>query len=361
MSKGAPVIVGAGPAGAAAAIHLARHGCRPLLLERTREDADALCGGFLSWRTLERLAALDIDAATLGGPPINHIAIFAGGRCVRAALPGSCMGVSRRRLDSLLRARAEAAGAILRRGVAVRTAQAGRLLLADGEGINADTLFLATGKRDLRGLPRDHPPAADPEIGLRLRLPPDPARNRAIGGAIELHLFTRGYLGLLVQEDGHANACMAVRKSLLRRGGGSAHGLLAMLASQEDGLAQRLAGAEIVAADAIGPVPYGWIARDTPPGLFRIGDQAACIPSLAGEGIGIALASAEGAAMAWKAQGREGAGVYQRRLARTARRPIATAGLARNLATSAALPPSLVPFALRIPGLAALLVRLTRI
>lgn len=361
MSRDAPVIVGAGPAGAAAAIHLARQGYAPLLLERTLEDADALCGGFLSWRTLERLAALDIDARTLGGPPIDHIAVFSGGRCARAALPSQCMGLSRRRLDSLLRARAEAAGAILRRGAAVRSAEAGRLLLAAGESLRADALFLATGKRDLRGLPRDHPPAADPEIGLRLRLPPDPARNRAIGGAIELHLFAGGYLGLLVQEDGHANACMAVRKSLLRRGGGSAHGLLAMLASQEDGLAQRLAGAEIVAADAIGPVPYGWIARDTPPGLFRIGDQAACIPSLAGEGIGIALASAEGAAMAWKAQGREGAGVYQRRLARTARRPIATAGLARNLATSAALPPSLVPFALRIPGLAALLVRLTRI
>ena len=65
------VVVGAGPAGSAAAIGLARAGAGVLLLERTRETGDALCGGFLSWRTLARLDALGIDRVQ---PRLRHAA-----------------------------------------------------------------------------------------------------------------------------------------------------------------------------------------------------------------------------------------------------------------------------------------------
>lgn len=361
MSRDAPLIIGAGPAGAAAAIHLARPGAQPLVLESTREDADLLCGGFVSWRTLQRLAALDVDAATLGGTPIDHVAIFARDTCTRARLPASGMAVSRRRLDALLRARAEAAGAVIRRGAAVRAVEDGGVLLADGERLRPGTLFLATGKRDVRGAARDPPATSDPEIGLRLRLPPHAARNRAIGSAIELHLFGGGYLGLLVQEDGSVNACMAVRKSLLTRSDGSMHHLLTMLAGRSGALAERLAGAETVPGDAVGPVPYGWIAREAVTGLFRIGDQAACIPSLAGEGIGIALTSAERAASIWRERGSAGAGAYQAALVSTVRRPIAMAALARTLATGSPILSAMAPYLMRTPGLAALLAQLTRV
>src|SRR3546814_3142160 len=37
-----------------------------------------------------------------------------------------------------------------------------------------------------------------------------------------------------------------------------------------------------------------------PPILFRLGDQAGVIPSLAGEGMGLALASADAAVAAWR-------------------------------------------------------------
>ena len=43
-----PLILGAGPAGCAAAIVLADHGLRPILLDRDAEARDQLCGGFLS-------------------------------------------------------------------------------------------------------------------------------------------------------------------------------------------------------------------------------------------------------------------------------------------------------------------------
>jgi len=108
-------------------------------------------------------------------------------------------------------------------------------------------------------------------------------------------------------------------------------------------------------------VPYGWIARTTPPGLFRIGDQAACIPSLAGEGIGIALASAERAACVWRERGGAGAQAYQDALRSAVRRPVRMAALARTLATASPGLSAMMPYVMRTPGLATLLARLTRI
>ena len=62
----APLILGGGPAGAAAAITLAQRGTHALVIERTRETGDALCGGFLSWRTLAAVERLGIDPDALG-------------------------------------------------------------------------------------------------------------------------------------------------------------------------------------------------------------------------------------------------------------------------------------------------------
>ena len=65
MRRTPALIVGGGLAGAATAIGLARAGLPHLLVERSRETGDAICGGFLSWRTLETLAGLGIDPDTL--------------------------------------------------------------------------------------------------------------------------------------------------------------------------------------------------------------------------------------------------------------------------------------------------------
>ena len=357
----APLIVGGGPAGAAAAIALARAGVRATVLERqeTRQKTpgDAICGGFLSWATLARIEALGIDRAVSGGHDIDTLAIFAGRSERIVALPAPAIGLSRRRLDRLLLDAAEAAGAVVRRGVLVQSGAADGVILSTGEALGCDGLFLATGKHDLRGLARPRP-AGDPELGLRLRLPPSPALDRLVGGRIELHLFDRGYLGLVLQEDGSANACMAVRKSRLAQADGDPAMLFAQLADASPALADRLADMpRAPRIDAIGNVPYGWRARDTRPGLFRLGDQAAVIPSLAGEGMGIALASAARAAASWLAEGGAGASGYQRRFARDVARPIAVAGGVKALGQYPG------PFAIlaSMPGAARLAARLTRV
>ncbi len=325
-----PLIIGAGPAGCAAAIALARAGARPLLIDRDEQVGDPICGGFLSWRTLARLQDLGVDCAALGAHEVRELRLFAGNEEARVPLPGRAVGLSRHALDSAMRRIAVAEGATL---------EIDRISKIEGtsaHGANrvwqSDALFLASGKHDVRGLarPRD---AGDPALGVRLRIQPGKQLTRLLDGAIELHLFRGGYAGIVLQEDGSANICLALKKSLLSEAGGDPADLLALLAERSPHFAARLEGSEPdQRCDTIGAVPFGWIAKQGSPGLFRLGDQAAVIPSLAGEGISIALESAHQAVRFWQEGGASASMRYQPAFARKAARPIMTARTVRKLA-----------------------------
>lgn len=324
------IVIGAGPAGSAAAIGLVRAGAKTMLLERSRETGDALCGGFLSWQSLARLDALGIERAALGGQRVARVRLFAGRQSSETALPAPAMGVSRRRLDTMLQTAAETAGAALERGVHATAIDGTIVQTRDGAALSAPTVFLAAGKHGFRGFPRA--PARwqqhDPVMGLRLRLPQNAALDRMIDDAVELHLFDRGYAGLVRQEDGSANLCLAAHKSRLDEAGGEPAALLRALGDAHPRLGDRLAFADGPRnVDAIGHVPYGWRTDATPPGLFRLGDQAGVIPSLAGEGMGLALASAEASVAAWRRGGADAAPAFQRDLSARMARPFALANL----------------------------------
>lgn len=351
------LIVGGGPAGAAAALALAQAGVDHLLIERTAEPADPLCGGFLSWRTLGQLERFGIDGPTLNRDVITRLAITWRGRSAYARLPQPARCVSRRWLDQLLLRRAERAGARIERGVTARTWSDGAIRTDDGATLKTGALFLATGKHDLRGLAR--PEAArgtDPALGLRVRLDPHPTLSRLVGRKIELHLFDRGYGGCAVQEDATVNLCVAVRRSRLTEAG-SPRALLNALARESSHLAERLAYLTAEPSiDAVANVPYGWRAHDGKPGVFRLGDQAAVIPSLAGEGMGIALASGFAAAAAF------GDGnPFQPAFARRTARPVVIAGAVRALAERPTTASLLVGATRLVPGMAGLVAHLTRI
>ncbi len=354
------LILGGGPAGAAAAIGLARAGLPHLLIERTRETGDALCGGFLSWRTLDTLATLGIDAEALNPASITRVRVFARGRVVDARLPRPAKGVSRHRLDTLMLGQATALGARVERGVAARAVDGRSVRLADGAVFGPPALFLATGKHDVRGAARPAGASGDdPALGLRVRLGPAPGLSKLVGDAIELHLFDRGYAGLVLQEDGTANLCLAVHRSRLTEAGGP-QALLAALGQAFPALGERL-GYGHGGTDAVANVPYGWRAREGVAGVFRVGDQAGVIPSLAGEGMGIAVASGARAAAAYVAGGPAAAPHYQRRLARDLRRPLGAAGVMRDLAERPSLASPALALARFAPGLIQVVAAATRI
>ncbi|MGQ0558114.1 MAG: FAD-dependent monooxygenase, partial [Sphingosinicella sp.] len=211
------LIVGGGPAGCAAAIALARGGAAPELIERAAGERDVVCGGFLGWDAVRSLKKLGLDPFAVGAHPIRRLRLLAGRRRVHVKLPRQSAGISRRRLYAELLALAELAGTRVVRGVAARAVERlehGALVrLSDGEEIETPSLFLATGKHDLRGAARTmlnkkeaeasgvrdwYGHREEPAAGLRTTLPPSEALNEALTGIVELHLFDEGYAGLLL-------------------------------------------------------------------------------------------------------------------------------------------------------------------
>src|SRR4051812_40082817 len=252
MRRTAALIVGGGPAGASAAIALARGGAAPVLIERSPGERDLVCGGFLGWDALAALKRLGLDPAALGARPIHRLRLVSGRRTVEAALPRVAAGLSRRRLDAALLHMAEEAGAAVLRGRTARALDGRRVRLDGGEEMEAEALILATGKHELRGAAREIG-GRPVSVGLRAALPNVPD----LEGLIELHLFDGGYAGLLTQEDGSTNLCLTVTRARMT----DRDELIAALFEESPLLGDRIGGSLPEHWEAVSGVPYGWRAR----------------------------------------------------------------------------------------------------
>ena len=293
------VVIGGGLAGAAAATHLAQAGHDVLLLERTTGPHDKVCGEFLSYEAQEELEGLGIDLKALGAVPIGSVTVQRGQRRADAALPFEALSLSRRVLDEALLARAALSGAEVRRGIRIRSlirGEAGWTVGFDGGDWTARHVILATGKHDLHGWRRPAGPQGD-LLGLKAYLRNPAPRLRT--GTVELHLFPGGYAGLEPVEGDRANLCLVVRQERFAVMGRSWDGLLSVLKATCPGLQGRIEPDLLDRTKplAIAAIPYG-LVQSRSDGIWRVGDQAAVIPSFTGEGMSIALHSARLAAAA---------------------------------------------------------------
>jgi flavin-dependent dehydrogenase len=369
--NGAPeplLIVGGGLAGAAAALRLAEAGLAPLLLERERGPAHKVCGEFLSWEAQAHLRALGLDVRDHGAAPISQLRVANGSRVAEAPLPFEAAGLTRFALDAALLSQAEAAGARVRRGAAVRAISPDggglRLDLSGGETIEADRVLLASGKYDVPGARRPPPGRADDLLGFKTYLALDGAQARALSGHIEVALFDGGYAGLQPVEGGLANLCLLVRRRQFDEAGRAWPGLRALLERDVPHLGRRLAGAaeRLPRPLATARPRSGFVHRDNaddPPGLFRLGDQAGTVAPLAGDGMAMAL---HGAALAAAAiLGREDARTFHRRLLADIRRPIRYSAALETIGSSALGRRTAVRVGALWPGVLAAAARRTRV
>jgi flavin-dependent dehydrogenase len=312
------VVIGAGLAGGAAAIRLAQHGRRVLLLEKEPAAHDKVCGEFISADAHPYLHELGVDLATLDAARIANIRLIHGSEVASARLPFPALGLSRRVLDEAVLTRAQQQGVEVWRGsavtaivkepkcwrieVAVRgepatTACAENRAVSSGpQTIRTRTIFLATGKHDLREWRRQGGTQND-YIGFKCHYLLAPEQRAALAEHVEMALYDGGYAGLEPVEDGKANLCLVVTKRQFAAYGKNWDSLLSAILKATPSLAERLASAQPCWPRPLSVfgIPYGFVYRapsSDSPDLYRIGDQMAVIPSFSGYGMSIALYTA---------------------------------------------------------------------
>jgi menaquinone-9 beta-reductase len=148
------LVIGAGPAGSAAAIDLAKGGAKVLLVDRHDFPRDKVCGDALIPDALNALEHLSLKQSVLDhARSLNAIRIYApNGRFV--IVPGECACIPRAILDDILRGEAVRSGARFLPGCDVKaaivkegTVKGATLVSRDGRerAVEADLTLLATG------------------------------------------------------------------------------------------------------------------------------------------------------------------------------------------------------------------------
>jgi 2-polyprenyl-6-methoxyphenol hydroxylase-like FAD-dependent oxidoreductase len=118
-----------------------------------------------------------------------------------------------------------------------------------------------------------------------------------LDGRVELHAIQHGYCGLVEVDGGAANLCCWARADALRLAGGTPQHFLTSALRQNACLHTRLQAAEPLASPW-SAVSYTYRRRPTPlrDGMWNVGDSAAMVAPLTGDGMGMGLRSAELAA-----------------------------------------------------------------
>ena len=307
------VVVGAGLAGSSIAAALAQRGWNVLLVERDRFPRHKVCGEFLSPEAQHSLQALGMreDVAALGPVPLHAATITTpGGATVEMALPADAWGLSRYVLDACLAAAVEQCGGKVWQGAVVTSTVRegdGYLLHMRCRGVphrqveqsvRARAVIMACGRHSSAALPpRNTARDAGKRgwrncVGLKAHY-----RNVHMAPRVELYLFPGGYVGINPIEDGRANVCLLITHTAFQTAGKSLACVLDMAAARHPLFAERLRGARIVAESecAVASVdtqrsPAPWDAETA---AACVGDTAAMIPPLAGDGMAMALRSAE--------------------------------------------------------------------
>jgi flavin-dependent dehydrogenase len=350
-SRPQAVIVGGGPAGAALAIQLARQGRAVELIEQTAGPHHKVCGEFLSREAVAYLDRLGVDLPGLGAVAIHGVRLAARRQIAACELPFPALSLSRRTLDEALLSLALHAGAVVLRGRRVERLQRSpwgwSAQLAGGEIRSAPTAFLAAGKHDLAGHRR--PPGKQNDlVAFKMYFRLAPPQQSALRGWVELFLFPGGYAGLQLAEADQANLCLLVKRSALQPGGNAWPALFDRMRGFSAPLAARLEGAQPLWPKplAISSLPYGMLLAGAQPGLWRLGDQAAVIPSFSGDGLSIALHSAH---LAAEIYARGGASAEFARCLHAQLR--ASVGLATTLSRLMIAAPVLAPALRACPGI----------
>ena len=309
------VISGAGPAGAVAAIVLARAGARVMLLDRATFPREKLCGDTVNPGTLALLRRLGLAAIVESrGLPVSGMLVTGEhGVAIEGRYPRGLSGraIVRAELDLALVRDAIEAGVVFEPGTAVRSALVrdrggrsivGGVTVSRGAGaavhdIDAPITLAADGRHSVLAF----------SLGLA-RHPASPRRwaagayfegvhardaSTAVG---EMHIRRGQYIGVAPLPDGRTNVCLVKPSAGGDRAFADPAAALNAAIAGEPILADRFRRATMIAP----PVVLGPLAvestGDAIEGLLTAGDASGFVDPMTGDGLRFAIRGGELAA-----------------------------------------------------------------
>jgi 2-polyprenyl-6-methoxyphenol hydroxylase-like FAD-dependent oxidoreductase len=324
------LIIGAGPAGASAAIRLARLGWRVTLVEQTLFPRQKVCGECLGPASLELLDELGLGSrvSELAGLAIRQVAWMARDRTVMAEMPACLDGrhaygraIGRDCLDTLLLEHARSQGVDIVQPAKIRRVSGAPgdfdcvyERRCDGVGFmeeharGTEHRLKAAVVIDAHGSWERGPECTAIEGNPGGNLQPRPSDLLAFKatfqgaslatGVLPVLCLSGGYGGMVVSDRGRTTIACCILRTTLRqqreqvRGGSAGDVVEAYLRSSCEGVAAALRNARREDAwHAVGPLRTGFHPRGIW-GIPRIGNAAAEAHPLIGEGICMALQSA---------------------------------------------------------------------
>ena len=318
------IVVGAGPGGSAAAYHMARHGLRVLLLEKTEFPREKVCGDGLTPRAVRQLVRMGVDTSEKAGWLQNKgLRVIGGGARLEldwpdlASFPNSGLVRTRLDFDDMLAKRAAEAGALLRTGVNVT----GPVLDADGHAIGVQAK-LGPGKEPVEyraplviaadGVSGKLPIAMgltkrdDRPIGVAVRRyyqSPVRANDDYLESWLELRSaqdrerLLPGYGWIFGMGDGRVNVGLGILNSSSAFGKTNYKAMLTdwLGTTPEDWGMRGEANADGPILGAALPMGFNRVPHYTR-GLMLVGDSGGMVNPMNGEGIAYAMESGELAA-----------------------------------------------------------------
>lgn len=214
MRQRSVIIIGGGPAGLTAAIHLGRNGVPVIIFEKEKYPHHKVCGEYLSKEIVPYLENLEVPLQSVEPKDIMRFQYSdTDGKLLETTLPLGGLGISRYAFDSLLNKFAEKNVVRKQEKVtSVKYCQDKFIVKTTKNSYTADFVLGAYGKRDIldKNLNRKFFKKPAPWIAIKSHFnQPDFPDD-----LVALHNFKGGYCGLSKTETGVVNVCyLATYKS----------------------------------------------------------------------------------------------------------------------------------------------------
>jgi len=303
------IIAGGGPAGASAAIHLARGGMRVLLIEQKKFPRAKLCGEFISPECQTHFEKLGVAAAMISsGPALLDETVFYSRKGHHVAIPSkwfsvgrSALGLSRAVMDEVLLRCAQDNGVVVHEGASIAEPVVEgdrvvgvRVKIEGGHhDFRAPITIDATGRARIVSRKIGHANSNGKRPSL-VAFKAHLKQTKVSAGACEIYFYPGGYGGLSTVEAGISNLCFIIAAESVKRSNSDPNVVFREFVMKNRRAAHTLENAEFCSDWLSASWERFGRQRPSPaPGLLAIGDSAAFIDPFTGSGMLMAFESGE--------------------------------------------------------------------